>query len=90
MKDIDIKAKLVSMQIQWVKRLTNNNFLSWKIIPDVLLKDVGGLSLFHSNLAPSDSSTLKIDNYPEFYESIVNYGSQNLPQIHKVNMTFFH
>ena len=38
MKDIDIKARLESLQIQWVKRLTNSNFLSWKIIPDVLPK----------------------------------------------------
>ena len=37
MKDIDIKAKLESLQIQWVKRLINNNFYSWKIIPNVLL-----------------------------------------------------
>ena len=41
MKDIDVKAKLESLPIQWVKRLTNNNFHSWKIIPNVLLKDVG-------------------------------------------------
>ena len=46
MKDIDIKAKLESLQIQWIKRLPNNNFHSWKIIPTVLLKDVGGVSLF--------------------------------------------
>ena len=72
MKDTDIKAKLESLQIQWVKRLTNNNFQSWKIIPNVLLKDVGGVSLFHSNLALSDARKLKIDNYPEFYKSIVD------------------
>ena len=72
MTDIDIKAKLESLQIQWVKRLTNNNFHSWKIIPNVLLKDVGGVSLFHSNLALSDACKLNIDNYPEFYKSIVH------------------
>ena len=48
MKDIVIKAKLDSLQIQWVKRLANKNFHSWKIIPNVLLKDVRGVSLFHS------------------------------------------
>ena len=64
MKDIDIKAKLESLPIQWVKRLTNNNFQSWKIIPNVLLKDVGRVSLFHSSLAVSDACKLKIDNYP--------------------------
>ena len=71
MKDIDIKGKLESLRIQWVISLTNNNFHSWKIIPNFLLKDVGGVSLFHSNLALSDACKLKIDNYPEFYKSIV-------------------
>ena len=66
------KAKLESLRIQCVKRLVNNNFHSWKIIPTVLLKDVGGVSLFHSNLALSDSCKLKSDNYPEFYKSIVH------------------
>ena len=46
MKDIDIKAKLGSLQIQWVKRLRNNNFHSWKIISNVLLKDMGGYFCF--------------------------------------------
>ena len=72
LKDIDIKAKLESLRLQWVKRLTNNNFHSWKIIPNVLVKDVGGVSLLHSNLALSDACKLKIDNYPEFYKSIVD------------------
>ena len=60
------------MQIQGVKRLANKNFHSWKIIPNVLLKDVGGVYLFHSNLALSDACKVKIDNYPEFYKSIVD------------------
>ena len=69
---MDRKAKLESLQIQWVKRLTNNNFHSWKIIPNVVLKDVGRVYLFHSNLALSDASKSKIGNYPEFYKSIVD------------------
>ena len=61
-----------SLRIQWVERLINDNFHSWKIIPTILLKDVGGVPLFHSNLALSDACKLKIDNYPEFYKSIVH------------------
>ena len=90
MKDIDIKAMRDSLQIQWVKRLGNKNFHSWKIIPNVLLKDMGGVSLFHSNLALSDACKVKIDNYPEFYKSIINLWIRSLSQINKVNMTFFH
>ena len=72
MKDIDIKAKLDSLQIQWKQRLANKDFNCWKIIPDALIKDVGGVSLFDSNLALSDACKFKIDNYPEFYKSIVD------------------
>ena len=95
MKDIDIKAKLESSRIQWVKRLTNDNFHSWKIIPNVSPIDVGGVFLFHSNLALSDACKLKIDNYPEFYKTIVDLwirisATDPRAQIHKVNMTFFH
>ena len=60
------------MQIQWVKRLTNNNFHIWKIIPNILLKDKGGVSLFHFSLALSDACELKIDSGPKFYKSIVD------------------
>ena len=90
MKDIDIKGKLESLQIQRVKRLTNNNFHSWKIIPNVLLKDVRGVSLFHSNLALSDACKLKSIIIQNFTKASSTYGSEYLPQIHKVNMTFFH
>ena len=33
---------------------------------------MGGVSLFHYNLTLSDACKLKIDNYPEFYKSIVD------------------
>ena len=54
------------------KRINKQQFHRWKIIPNVLLKDLGRASLFHSNLALSDAHKLKIDNYPEFYKSIVD------------------
>ena len=88
MKNIDMKAKLESLRIQWVQRLTNNNFHSLKIIPNVLLKNVGGVSLFHSNLALSDACKLKINIIQNFTKASLTYGSEYLPQIHKVNMTF--
>ena len=53
------------------KKLSKQKFSQLEIIPNVLLKDVGGVSLFHSNLALSDACKLKNDNYPEFYKSIV-------------------
>ena len=54
------------------KKINKQHFHGWKIIPIVLLKDMGGVSLFHSNLALLDACELKIDNYPEFYKSIVD------------------
>ena len=89
MKDIDIKAKLDSLKIQWVKGLANKNFHSWKIILNVLLKDVGGVSLFHSNLALSDVCKVKSIIIQNFTKASLTYGSEYLQQIHKVNLTFF-
>ena len=45
MKDKD-KAGILANT--WIKRLTDNKFHSWKIIPNVLLKAVGGVSYIKS------------------------------------------
>ena len=32
-KDIDIKTKLSSLKVIWIKKLMNDNFHAWKAIP---------------------------------------------------------
>ena len=64
-KDIDIDSKIKSLHLMWVKRLCDNNFHPWKIIPLGLLASFGGTTIFHPNLS---TSTLAISpQMPEFY-----------------------
>ena len=48
-KDIDIGSKIKFLHIMWVKRLCDNNFHPWKIIPLGFLASFGGTSIFHPN-----------------------------------------
>ena len=50
-KDVDIESNIESFKLSWVKRLCDNNFHAWKIIPLALLDSCGGLAVFHSNLS---------------------------------------
>ena len=34
-KDVDISSKLLAMKISWIKRFSDDNFHSWKILPDL-------------------------------------------------------
>ena len=50
-KDVDIETKISALKVTWVKRLSDSNFHSWKIIPTILVSSIGGLKIvFHSNL----------------------------------------
>ena len=35
-KDVDIETKISALKATWVKRLSDSNFHSWKIIPAIL------------------------------------------------------
>ena len=50
-KDVDIETKIYALKVNWVKRLLDSIFHSWKIIPTILFSGIGGLKVvFHSNL----------------------------------------
>ena len=55
-KDVDIESKIESLQLSWVKKLCDNNFHAWKIIPLALLDSCGGLAVFQSNLSAESLS----------------------------------
>ena len=50
MKDVDIKSKIVALQLTWIRRLHDENFHPWKLIPLNVLKPLGGSAVFHQNL----------------------------------------
>ena len=66
-KDIDIKAKLTSLKVTWITRLLDNNFHPWKVIPNYLFSNIGGIIIiFHFNLQVSKHCLSKIKKFPNF------------------------
>ena len=65
---LDIFSKVVSLQCSWIKKLFDNNFHQWKIVPLYLILQYLGKSFkFHSNLEISNSI---LSNFPKFYKEI--------------------
>ena len=50
LKEVDIKSKIVALQLTWIRRLNDGNFHPWKLIPLNVLKPPGGSAVFHQNL----------------------------------------
>ena len=68
LKNVDINSKISSLQCSWIKRLYDDKFREWKLIPLHLIKSAFGINFtFHSNLDFGDS---KILTFPRFYKQL--------------------
>ena len=69
LKNFDIRFKFVSLQCSWIKKVYDDCFHEWEIIPLHLLDKCFGPSVkFHSNLR-FESKLLK--HFPSFYKQIL-------------------
>ena len=82
LKNVDINLK-VSLQCSWVKKLYDENFHEWKIIPLHLIRITLGQNFkFHmiiSNMIISNLSydTKLLTSFPVFYKKNFHYWSQH-------------
>ena len=75
LKNVDINLKIISLQCSWVKKLYDENFHEWKVIPLHLFCITFGQNFkFHSNLS-YDTKWLTI--FPVFYKNTFRYWSQH-------------
>ena len=75
LKNVDINLKVISLQSSWVKKLYDENFHEWKIIPLHLIRITFGQNFkFHSNLS---YDTKLLTSFPVFYENLFRYWSQH-------------
>ena len=64
---VDIKSKLISLQCSWVKKLYDESFHEWKIIPLTIIKNTfGECFIFHSKL----DFSVSVNSLLEFYINI--------------------
>ena len=70
---MDISTKRTALKIAWIRRLLDDNYHPWKIIPESLFAPVGGYSFFHLNLKFSDSCLCIIEKtFSNFYKQLVD------------------
>ena len=68
MKHVDISSKIISLQCSWLRKLCDENFHEWKIIPSHLISNYFGKSFkFHSCLSFDRKLLIK---FPKFYKNI--------------------
>ena len=76
LKSTDIFSKIVSLQCSWIRKLYDENFHPWKVIPLYPIEMHFGKNLkFHPNLDLKDFS-LKI--FPKYYQEIIYRWSKYL------------
>ena len=69
LKIVDIFSKITSIQYSWVKRLYDDSFHAWKVIPLIYIKNhLGKNFVFHSNLSRKQNVSKKFTN---FYQEIL-------------------
>ena len=78
-KSVDIKSKLMSSKLIWIKRLLDDNFHAWKHLAKIFLIPLGGAFLFHSNLGLSDICLHALNNYRHFTRDFLICGQNNVP-----------
>ena len=72
LKNIDIRSKLSSLKFSWFKRMMDeNNPHPWKVLANEILKEIGGLDVFHTNLALSESLYSNSYQLPLFYKELI-------------------
>ena len=68
LKNVDLFSKVARLQCPWIKRLFDNNFHQWKLIPLYLIVQFLGKNFkFHYNLELSHSILYE---FPIFYKEI--------------------
>ena len=68
LKNVDFFFKIISLQCSWFRRLFDNSFHQWKVIPLFFInKTFGEHFKFYSNLDFSDDT---VKCFPSFYKSM--------------------
>ena len=68
-KNVDINKKVANLQCSWIKRIYDDSFHEWKLIPLKFIKKLFGDDLkFHSNLSFNSSY---VRHFPSFHKNIL-------------------
>ena len=70
-KDIDLTSKFKSLKVIWIPELLDEtNFHPWEEVVKVILGDLGGEKIFHTNLSSEQSNKAIYNKFPKFYREL--------------------
>ena len=82
LKNADIPNKTIVLQCSWTRRLYDNSFHEWKLIPLYLVEKSFGRSFkFHSNLLFKSNKT---KFFPSFYRKTIFYWKKHLAMMTEI------
>ena len=70
--NVDINTKITSPQCSWIKRLYDDSFHEWKLIPLHLINTTITPAF---KLHPSLALSFQLDEFPKFYQNIFQFWS---------------
>ena len=69
LKNVDIPRKIIALQCSWIRRLNDDSFHEWKLIPlNIIEKSFGTSFKFRSNLLFKSNKT---KFFPSFYRKFI-------------------
>ena len=71
LKMLDFEVMDKALKLAWIERLKTNSSASWKIIPELGVKQYGGLTFLIK--CHYDIKMLSLDNLPNFYHTLLAY-----------------
>ena len=73
LKDVDLPSKFASLKYIWIRKMFDaTSYHPWIAVADKILKNLGGISLFHTNIQLASKIRRKIDSIPIFYKELLN------------------
>ena len=73
LKDVDLVSKFTSLKFIWIKKmLDTKNFHPWVAVADNILKRVGSVNVFQSNLSVAPSRLNSFKRIPVFYKELID------------------
>ena len=76
LKNVDINTKLKALKLTWVRRLSDDNYHPWKVLPREYLTLPNGDSVFHRNFESNPFLLRKLNSLPTFYKDLLRYWSE--------------
>ena len=71
LKMLDLEIMDKALKVAWIERLKTHSSASWKIIPELSVKQYGGLTFLIK--CQYDIKILSLDSLPNFYHMLLTY-----------------